>query len=204
MGFFLWYTLSVPLHIRVKKEGIPMGKTIILYKSSTGFTKWYAEQIAAALSCPLLPLKEATAERLFGCDTVIFGSRAHAGRIDSFDKAKALVKKSGAKNLILFVTGATPNDAEAVVKKFWENNLTAEELSSLPHFYMQGGLNYERMSLPDKLMMKAAAAMVKKKKDKTPEDLAFQQAIAHSFDHKSTEYIAPLLAYLRGEGKYAG
>jgi len=53
------------------------------------------------------------------------------------------------------------------------------------------------MSLPDKLMMKAAAAMVKKKKNKTPEDLLFQEAIAQSFDHKSLEYIEPLLAYLR-------
>lgn len=174
-----------------------MGKTIILYKSSTGFTKWYAEQIAAALSCPLLPLKEASAARLSGCDTVIFGSRAHAGRIDSFDKAKALVKQSGVPKLVLFVTGATPNTAEAIVNKFWADNLSAGELSSLPHFYMQSGLNYEKMSLPDRLMMKAAATMMKKKKDKTPEDLLFEKAIAQSFDHKSPEYIQPLLDYLQ-------
>ncbi len=170
---------------------------IIVYKSSTGFTKWYAEQLAAALSCPLLPLKEATAEGLSHYDTVIFGSRAHAERIDSFDKAKALVKQSGVQELILFVTGATPNAATAIVDKFWANNLTPEELSSLPHFYMQSGLNYEKMSLPDKLMMKVAATMMKKKKEKTPEDLLFEEAIAHSFDHKSPEYIQPLLAYLR-------
>lgn len=174
-------------------------KTIVLYKSSTGFTKWYAEQIAAALPCDLVPFKEATAEQLSLYDTVIFGSRAYAEHIDGFDKAKALVKKSGVKNLVLFVTGATPNDADAIINKFWENNLTAEEMRTLPHFYMQGGLNYEKMSLPDKLMMKAAAAMVKKKKDKTPEDLAFEKAIAHSFDCKSIDYIAPLLSYLRTE-----
>ena len=58
-------------------------------------------------------------------------------------------------------------------------------------------MKWQKMSLPDKLMMKAAAAMVKKKKNKTPEDLLFQEAIAQSFDHKSLEYIEPLLAYLR-------
>ena len=171
--------------------------TIVIYKSSTGFTKWYAEQIAAALSCPLVPLKEASAELLSHYASVIFGTRAHAERIDSFHKAKALVKQGGTQRLILFVTGATPNAAEAIVEKFWANNLTAEELSSLPHFYMQSGLNYEKMSLPDRLMMKAAASMMKKKKDKTPEDLMFESAIAHSYDHKSREYIEPLLAYLR-------
>lgn len=171
--------------------------TIVIYKSSTGFTKWYAERIAAALSCPAVPLQEVSVELLSGCDTVIFGSRAYAGHIDSFDKAKALVKRSGNPRLVLFVTGATPNAAEDIVNRFWANTLTAEELSSLPHFYMQGGLNYEKMSLSDKLMMKAAAAMMKRKKNKTPEDLLFQEAIAQSIDHKSLEYIEPLLAYLR-------
>lgn len=174
-----------------------MGKKIlVLYKRSTGFTKRYAEWIAQALHCDLLPFKDATASRLSAYDTVIFGTRAHAEHIDSFDKAKALTEKSGVKELILFVTGATPNAAEAVVQKFWARNLSPEELKNLPHFYMQSGLNYEKMSLPDKLMMKAAAAMIRGKKDKTPEELQFEQAISGSFDHTSKEFIQPLLDYV--------
>lgn len=172
---------------------------LVLYKSSTGFTKRYAEWIAEALHCDLLPFKEAAVSRLSAYDTVIFGTRAHAEHIDGFDKAKALIEKSGVSEWVLFVTGATPNEAEAVVQKFWARNLSPEELKNLPHFYMQSGLNYEKMSLPDKLMMKAAAAMIRGKKDKTPEELQFEQAIAGSFDHASKEFIQPLLDYVRAE-----
>ena len=58
----------------------------------------------------------------------------------------------------------------------WSQNLSAEELEKIPHFYMPAGLCYEKMSFPDKLMMKTAAAFmkrsVKKKQEKTEMDLA--------------------------------
>ena len=33
--------------------------------------------------------------------------------------------------MILFVTGATPNDAKDMIAEFWRQNLTAEELAAL-------------------------------------------------------------------------
>lgn len=50
-------------------------RIILIYKSSTGFTKRYAEMIADETSCDLIDHKAATAEMLSEYDTVIFGSR---------------------------------------------------------------------------------------------------------------------------------
>ena len=73
--------------------------------------------------------------------------------------------------MVLFVTGATPNSDEKTVEGFWRQNLTPDELEHIPHFYMQGGLRYEKMSLPDRLMMKMAARIMKNKKNKSQSDI---------------------------------
>lgn len=174
---------------------------IVVYKSSTGFTKKYAEMIAKEMKCAIADYKTVTADKLSEYNVVIFGTRAHAGMIDGYQKAKKLFEKSKAGKMILFVTGATPNAASDIVSKIWKQNLTADELSRIPHFYMQSGLCYEKMSLSDRLMMKVAAVMVKKKKNKTAEDIGFEQAIKSSFDISSKTYIEPLISYLRANYK---
>lgn len=171
-------------------------KIIIIYKSSTGFTKKYAEMIGSEINCTLADYRSVTTEMLSEYNIVVFGSRAHAGMIDGYKKIKKMFQESNACRFILFVTGATPNNAADVIKEFWEHNLTSDELSEIPHFYMQSGLCYEKMSFFDKLMMKAAAHMIKKKKDKDASDEAFLQAITTSYDCSSKAYIEPLVSLL--------
>lgn len=172
-------------------------KILIVYKSATGFTRKYAEIIGKALSCPVTDHRFVTAETLSEYDTVVFGSRAHAGMIDGYKKMREMFQKSRAGHLALFVTGATPNAAEEIIAAFWKQNLSADELSQIPHFYMQAGLCYERMSFADKMMMKAAAAMLKKKKDKSDSDRAFEKAISCSYDISDEKYAEPLITFLR-------
>lgn len=172
-------------------------KIIVVYKSSTGFTKKYAEMIAEEINCTLADYKTVNVKMLSEYNTVVFGSRAHAGLIDGYKKAKELFQKSEANKFVLFVTGATPNTAEDVIEEFWKQNLTADELSEIPHFYMQSGLCYEKMSFWDKLMMKAAALIIKNKKDKDSNDKAFEQAITNSYDISSKTYIEPLVSFLK-------
>lgn len=174
---------------------------IVVYKSSTGFTKKYAEFIAEEMECALADYKTVTADKLSKYDVVIFGTRAHAGMIDGYQKAKKLFEKSNIGKVILFVTGAAPNAATDVIEKLWNQNLTADEMAKMPHFYMQSGLCYENMSLVDRMMMKAAAVMIKKKKNKTSEEMGFEQAIKSSFDISSKAYIEPLVSYLKADVK---
>lgn len=180
--------------------GIRMkNRTLIIYKSRTGFTKRYAEMIAEETNCTLIDFKDTTIDLISGFDTVIFGSRLHAGIIDGLKRVRELFQSSKAKHFAIFVTGATPNAAEETINEIWENNLTSDELTNLPHFYMQSGLCYEKMSFPDKLMMKMVSIMLSKKKNKDSNETGFAQVITSSYDISSKEYITPLVIWLKGE-----
>ena len=167
-------------------------KTIVVYKSITGFTKKYAEMIQSETGCDIEELQKTSAKKFSRYQTVIFGGRLHAGSIDGWQKAKAMAQKSGAKRIILFAVGGMPNSAEETIAEMWKNNLSAEEMAYIPHFYMQGGMNYERMPFLDKAMMKVAAAVMSRCSD----DKVFKKMISQSYDISSKEYIEPLVEML--------
>lgn len=179
-----------------------MGNNILVcYKSVTGFTKRYAEMIANAAGCTLMDFKDVNVETASRYDVVVFGSRLQAGTVAGLKKAKELAAKSKVKTFAVFATGAMPQTAAETIRQVWENNLTGDELRQIPHFYMPGGLCYEKMPLPEKAIMKAFSAVMKsrirKKKDKTAEDAEFERMISASYDLSSEEYIEPLVSFLK-------
>ncbi len=175
-------------------------RILVTYRSVTGFTKQYAKWIAEELNCALMEWSDVSAKIMSGYDTVIFGGRFHAGSVDGLKKAKKIFAESAAAELIVFATGAAPQTAKEVIEDMWKNNLTPEESESLPHFYMQSGLCYEKMPFGDKLMMKVFASMVRRKKEKSEYETAMAQALGRSYDLSSKEYIRPLISYaVRGE-----
>ena len=175
---------------------------IVLYNSHTGFTQRYAELIWAELNretelgCVVCPLKDAPAD-LSQYSAVVFGSRLHAGILDGWKKAQKLLDKRGAKKLVVFATGAMPNEAEEQIQKVWEQNLTAEERDSIPHFYLQAGLCREKLGAGDRAMLSVAAWAMGLKKGKSDEDAAFADAISRSYDISGPEYIQPVVKCLR-------
>ncbi len=171
-------------------------KILVTYKSKTGFTKKYAEMIAEEVECSLIDFRDMNAEKMSDYDMVVFGSRLHAGMVDGFKKAKEMFARSAASKFVVFVTGATPNEAKEIIDGVWKNNLSPEELESIPHFYMQSGICYEKMPFVDKTIMKMAAAMMSKKQDKDEYEEGFEQALKGSFDISSKEYTKPLIEYL--------
>lgn len=176
-------------------------KILVMYKSVTGFTREYAEWIAGSLEkendCTLMELRDADARGISGFDTVIFGGRMHAGTVDGLKKAKELFENSRSPRFIVFATGAMPNSEEGTIAEMWSNNLSEEELSRIPHFYMQGGLRYEKMPFLEKMMMKAFAGVmkmkIKKKKEKDEKDRQFEEMIARSYDISDKKFVRPLV-----------
>lgn len=171
-------------------------KILVTYKSKTEFTKRYAEMIAQEVNGMLMDFKEVTAEKMSEFDVVVYGGGLYAGMINGYKKAKEMFEKSSAKKFILFATGGTPNEATKEIDEVWKNNLSAEELESIPHFYMQGGICYEKMSFPDKTIMKMMSKVLSKKKNKDSAEEGFAQAIKNSYDISSKEYAEPLIKCL--------
>ncbi len=69
-------------------------KILVIYKSTTGFTKRYAQMLSKEVACTLAPYKSATPELMSAYETVVFGSRAHAGRIDGYPRIKEMYNAS--------------------------------------------------------------------------------------------------------------
>jgi len=164
-------------------------KIIIVYNSKTGFTKRYAEWIAEEMNCDILPYKEFTEATANGFDIIIFGSRLFVGKVEYLDKIKSYISKHPEQKLIVFATGATPAAEEETINKIWTDNFSETEIKTIPHYYMQGGLDYGKMGFADGTMMKVAAKLSK------------DPALKKSYDIASRKFIAPLLNHLKKDSK---
>ena len=168
---------------------------IVYYNSKTGFTKKYADWIADELGCGVFPYRNFKKSAIGENSIIIFGSRVHAGKIEYLNKVKNCFTDK--RNIIVFVTGATPVSETAVIERMWESSLTNEEIKIIPHFYMQSGLNYEKMGLIDRTIMKIVAKLIGGKKNKSEAERKFDQAIKKSHDFSSKEYITPLVKFVK-------
>ncbi len=166
----------------------------LIYKSKTGFTKRYAEWIAEELKCDCLEYEKFSESIAKKYDYIIYGSRVHAGRIDGLKKFMSSV---GSCKLVVFAIGATPQTEKDVINSIWTASLSETELEKIPHFYMQGGLNYEKMQFTDRMIMKVLAIMLKGKANKTSTEQGTEQAISSSYDNSSREQITPLIQYIK-------
>lgn len=172
-------------------------KTLIVYNSKTGFTARYANWIAEEINCTVLPYKNLTDAAINESDIIIFGSRVHAGRMEYLNGFKSRLGSHPGKIIVIFASGAAPAAAGNIITEFWKANLTPEESESIPHFYFQSGLNYESMGFFDRMIMKAAAFFIDKKKNKTHDEAEFEKAIKNSYDVSSKDYIQPLVHCIR-------
>lgn len=177
-------------------------KGIIIYKSRTGFTQRYAQWISEELKYDIESYQDIRKDSIEQYDLVIYGGNLYAGKIDGLAKIKDLVSNNKKCRLMVFATGASPAEAEEEIDKVWSENLSAEELKEVPHFYMPGGLNYEKMGFVDRTLMRIFSKMMEKKKDKTASDEECAKAITASYDISSKDYIKPLVKYIK-EGKLA-
>lgn len=171
-------------------------KTVIVYYSKTGFTRKYANWLADALECPAIPLHEVRPEDLEPAQIVIFASWFHAGNIQKLSWFKE--QKLGDKKRAVLATGATPGES-ALVKEALDNNFKTDR-ADYALFYAQSGLNYEKMALGDKLMMKMFASMMRKKKDKSVDDEEMCRMIGGSFDGCRREYLEQVIRWVKSFG----
>ncbi len=168
-------------------------KAIVIYKTRTGFTKQYAEWIQDELQCEITDYEEISKLNFNDFQLVIYGSRVHAGKIDSLEKVKRLLDSKNC-DLIVFATGATPNAAAETIENTMKNNFGD---NPIPHFYMQSGLCYEKMGFADKTIMKMLSKMLSSKKEKSDVENGTATAIRKSHNISDRSFILPLTDYVK-------
>lgn len=164
-------------------------KTVLVYKSKTGFTRRYAQWIQEELGCEIVPYKDRKKLRLTDYETVIYGGGFFGGSIKGLKWLLEQLPAAGDKRWVVFATGATPPDSPNVEKAL-RKNFTDSQWEQIKVFYLHSGLCYEKMGLMDKLLM----AMFKKMLKKSGETEALENILS-SYDGSSRDYIKPLTEY---------
>ena len=170
-------------------------KTIVIYNSQTGFTKRYAQWIAEEINADCVELSIAKNTDLDSYDAIVFGGWAVAGSISKLKWFKNNISKWSNKKLIVFCVGASPIE-NPEIEEALPKNFTADELKVVKWFYLPGGLDYEKMSLKSRAMMKMFVKMLKAKKNKTQDDLNQIRMVSSSYDISDIKYIEPIIDYL--------
>ena len=171
-------------------------KTIVVYTSQTGFTKKYAQWIAEKTQADIFDLREVQKKDkafLEAYDAIIYAGWCMAGKVIKsswfFDRAVNLKRKK----LALVAVGASPNE-NPEVDAAMAALLTEEQKEYIKVFYCQGGINYDRMKLPFKLMMKMYSSALKKSNDKKQREQG--EFISKSYDVSDIKFIEPIIAFL--------
>ena len=118
-----------------------------------------------------------------------------AGSISKLKWFKNNISKWSNKKLIVFCVGASPIE-NPEIEEALPKNFTADELKVVKWFYLPGGLDYEKMSLKSRAMMKMFVKMLKAKKNKTQDDLNQIRMVSSSYDISDIKYIEPIIDYL--------
>lgn len=173
-------------------------KTIIIYNSKTGFTKKYAEWIAEELAAECRSLSEVNALKIADYDAIIFGGWAMGGSISKLKWFKEHMPDWEGKKLCVYCTGASPDYSPDILPTL-KQNFTEDEMRQVGVFYCPAGLNYEKMSLPMRTMMKLFAKSVASKKDKTEYEEEAARMMKSSYDITDRKHIQPIIDYIRNE-----
>ena len=174
-------------------------KTLIIYSSQTGFTERYAEWIADELKAEMISIKKAIKKEdsyFKDYDAIIYGGWVSVEKINRADWFTSRIEGWKDKKLAIFGVGASPAFYSGV-DKLLDRALTDEQKKYAKAFYCQGGLDYEKMSLGSKMLMKTFSAMLKGKKTKDEDEKAMIEAISESHDFSNPKYIEPIVAYMK-------
>ena len=168
-------------------------KTIVAYKSKSGYTKTYAEWIAQELGCDIK--ENAVLSDILDYDTIIYGGGMYVG---GFNGAKLITNNLGklsGKKIVLFAVGSNPG-REHEMQPFWDKVLTAKQQKNIGHFYLRGGFDFSKLTSGDKILMKMLKMRLQKLKERTEDEQGMLDAYVTPVDFRNKENIRPLLDYV--------
>ncbi len=170
-------------------------KTIVIYNSQTGFTKRYAQWIAQKTNAECIEYGKAKNMDLDSYDAIVFGGWAVAGSISKLKWFKKNISRWSEKKLVAFCVGASPIE-NPEIELTLPKNFTDEELKVVRWFYCPGGLDYEKMPVTSKTMIKMFVKVLNSKKNKTEADEEQIKMMSSSYDISDIKYIQPIIEYL--------
>lgn len=171
-------------------------KTIVIYKSKSGYTKTYAQWIAEELSCDLKSADEISVNDLKDYDVIIYGGGLYAVGINGISLIKKNFQILQNKKIIVWATGSSPG-REDEMQQVWNYNFTKEQLSFIKTFYLRGGFDYKSLNPGDKILMSMLKIRLKLKSQRTEDEQGMLDAYTIPEYHCEKENIKELVSYVR-------
>lgn len=172
-------------------------KTLVLYKSKTGFTKKYADILREELDCDILENEKVKLNEIIDYDTIVCAGGLYAGSINGTGVIKKYFSDIKDKNLIIIAVGSNPGREEEQ-HVLWEHNFTEEQRKVIKTFYCRGGFDYNKLGKTDKLLMNMLKKKLEKEKNPTEDQKGLLGAYDNPEDHVSKENIMPVIDLIRG------
>lgn len=168
-------------------------KTIVAYKSKSGYTKTYAEWIAQELDCDIK--ENAEISDIIGYDTIIYGGGMYAGGFNGIKLITKNLDKLSGKKIALFAVGSNPG-REHEMQPFWDKVLTAKQQKNIGHFYLRGGFDFSKLTSGDKILMKMLKVRLQKLKERTEDEQRMLDAYDTPVDFRDKDNIKPLIDFV--------
>lgn len=160
---------------------------VIVYESKTGFTKRYAEMLAAKTRLKVFHVKEIS--KINQGEEIIFLGWIKAGKIQGLNRVRRFNVKA------VCATG-TARTAEPNV----ETVVARNNIEGIPFFYLRGGcLPLKKIKGMDKIMLSMFVKMLKSRKEKDERTEEAIDIIVNGFDGVREENLEPLLEWLKNQ-----
>lgn len=172
-------------------------KTIVIYKSKSGYTETYAKWISEGLNCDLKTAKDITGEDLEKYDVIIYGGGLYAVGINGISLIKKNYNLLSNKKIIIWATGSNPGKEEEL-QQVWNYNFNKDQLNSIKTFYLRGGFDYTKLNTVDKVLMNMLKIRLKLKKQRTEDEQGMLDAYDIAEYHCNKENIKNLINYVKG------
>lgn len=172
-------------------------RTVVIYKSKTGFTKKYAQWIAEELSADIFDISEVTINMLTVYDIVIYGGSLYAVGINGVGLITKNIDKLKDKKVVVFATGASP-PRDSVVSEVKGKNFTLAQQKYIKFFYLRGGFNYSKLNPFDKFLMTLLKWKIKnkKKEELTTDEIGMLAAYDKPVDFTRKKNIDEIITYV--------
>jgi flavodoxin len=175
-----------------------MGKTVVVYRSKSGYTKKYAQWIAEAVGADLIDGRTAKLKDLLAYDTLVYGGALYATGIHGLSLITKNFDALKDKKLIVFTLGATPVRPD-IVEEVRGKNFTVEQQQRIRFFMLRGGFDKSKLTPMDKVLMALLKAKLKRRKAPTADERGMLAAYGQPLDFTDEKHIAPIVAAVREE-----
>ncbi|MBR0143371.1 MAG: hypothetical protein IJM21_04250 [Clostridia bacterium] len=166
-------------------------KMLAVYKSKSGASMYYAEEIARALGGESRHYRSIPREG--GYDLVVYAAGVNAGKIDSLPRMRAVLSPLGKRFLVAASCLKEPTE-EYAAEIAEKNGLKPGELT-----LMRGRMNLARLGFFDRMILRMVRSKIGRKaeKAKTQEDRELFNALSFPTNFTDVKYILPLVKKAR-------